>query len=213
MIILLDIRINASILKDFIVCKNNLKWLISMLHVAWYKAWKLYERSKMIDLIDPRMQKDGFSVKDVMKTIHVALLCLQPLPNMRPAMSEIVAMLTWKVEMIKSPIKPTFLDRRSRKNDEIVSWETISNDFPSPLETESPSLTQPPNSREFDVKGEVIVWNCWFKHQRFTKRYASVIVLLDYPKRNWLFDEPWGRSLFIFFFLKHTYISRRKTHL
>ncbi|KAJ0788414.1 putative protein kinase RLK-Pelle-DLSV family [Helianthus annuus] len=119
-------------------------------------AWKLYERSKMINLIDPRMQKDGFSVREVMKTIHVALLCLQPLPDIRPAMSEIVAMLTWKAEMVKSPIKPAFLDRRRRENDENVSRETISNGFPS-LETESPSLTQPPNSREFDVKGEIIV--------------------------------------------------------
>lgn len=111
----------------------------------------------MIDLIDPRMQKYGFSVKDVMKTIHVALLCLQPLPAIRPAMSEIVAMLTWKVEMVKSPIKPTFLDRRRQKTNENVSWETISNSFPSPMETEPPSLTQPPNSREFDDKGEIIV--------------------------------------------------------
>nr|XP_043619635.1 putative receptor-like protein kinase At4g00960 [Erigeron canadensis] len=115
-------------------------------------AWKLYERSRMIDLIDPRMQKDGFLVKDVMKTIHVALLCLQPHPDIRPAMSEIVAMLTWKVEMIKSPIKPTFLDHRRRTNDEKVSWETMSDGFPS-LETESPSLTQPPNSRDFDASG------------------------------------------------------------
>ncbi|KAM0005232.1 putative non-specific serine/threonine protein kinase [Helianthus debilis subsp. tardiflorus] len=110
----------------------------------------------MINLIDPRMQKDGFSVREVMKTIHMALLCLQPLPDIRPAMSEIVAMLTWKAEMVKSPIKPAFLDRRRRENDENVSRETISNGFPS-LETESPSLTQPPNSREFDVKGEIIV--------------------------------------------------------
>lgn len=105
----------------------------------------------MIDLIDPRMLKNGFSVKDVMKTIHVALLCLQPLPGIRPAMSEIVAMLTWKAEMVKSPIKPTFLDHRRRTNDEKISWETISNDFHCPLETESPSLTQPPNSRDFDI--------------------------------------------------------------
>lgn len=104
----------------------------------------------MIDLIDPRMQKDGFSVKDVMKTIHMALLCLQSLPDIRPAMSEIVAMLTWKVEMVKSPIKPTFFNCGRQENDEKVSCETMSNYFPS-LETESPSLTQPPNSLEFDA--------------------------------------------------------------
>ncbi|KAI7753919.1 hypothetical protein M8C21_033118 [Ambrosia artemisiifolia] len=152
-----DIYSFGVVVLEIISCRRNTDLTLSseMQYLPEY-AWKLYERSKMIDLIDPRMQKDGFSVRDVMKTIHVALLCLQPLPVIRPAMSEIVAMLTWKVEMVKSPIKPTFLDRRRRNNDENVSCETISNDFPSPLEAESPSLTQPPNSREFDAKGEII---------------------------------------------------------
>ncbi|KAI3811444.1 hypothetical protein L1987_21168 [Smallanthus sonchifolius] len=152
-----DIYSFGVVVLEIISCRRNTDLTLSseMQYLPEY-AWKLYERSKMIDLIDPRMQKDGFSVKDVMKTIHVALLCLQPLPDIRPAMSEVVAMLTWNVDMVKSPIKPTFLDRRRPRNDENVSWETISNDFPSPLETESPSLTQPPNSREFDVKGEII---------------------------------------------------------
>ncbi|XP_076929029.1 cold-responsive protein kinase 1-like isoform X2 [Bidens hawaiensis] len=153
-----DIYSFGVVVLEIISCRRNTDLTLSsdMQYLPEY-AWKLYERSKMIDLIDPRMQKDGFSVKDVMKTIHVALLCLQPLPAIRPAMSEIVAMLTWKVEMVKSPIKPTFLDRKRRKTDENVSCETISNSFPSPVETESPSLTQPPNSREFDDKGEIIV--------------------------------------------------------
>ncbi|XP_076956375.1 cold-responsive protein kinase 1-like isoform X1 [Bidens hawaiensis] len=153
-----DIYSFGVVVLEIISCRRNTDLTLSseIQYLPEY-AWKLYERSKLIDLIDPRMQKDGFSVKDVMKTIHLALLCLQPLPDIRPAMSEIVAMLTWKVEMVKSPIKPTFLDRRGRKMDENVSWETISNSFPSPMGTESPSLTQPPNSREFDDKGEIIV--------------------------------------------------------
>ncbi|KAL8236844.1 hypothetical protein R6Q59_017925 [Mikania micrantha] len=153
-----DIYSFGVVVLEIISCRKNTDLRLSseMQYLPEY-AWKLYERSKMIDLIDPRMQKDGFSVKDVMKTVHMALLCLQPLPDTRPAMSEIVAMLTWKVEMVKSPIKPTFLDRRKLTSDENLSWETISNRFPSPLETESPSLTQPPNSREFDLKGKIIV--------------------------------------------------------
>ncbi|KAL4571235.1 hypothetical protein LXL04_017988 [Taraxacum kok-saghyz] len=145
-----DIYSFGVLVLEIISCRKNTDLTLpsEMQYLPEY-AWKLYERSKLIDLIDPRMQKDGFSVKDVMKTIHMALLCLQSHPNIRPAMSEIVAMLTWKVEMVKSPLKPTFLNHRQQAKGE-VSRETISNSFPS-LETESPSLTQPPNSRDFDV--------------------------------------------------------------
>ncbi|KVH93638.1 Concanavalin A-like lectin/glucanase, subgroup [Cynara cardunculus var. scolymus] len=94
---------------------------------------------------------DGFVEKEVMQTILVALLCLQPQAKVRPPMSEIVAMLTWKVEMVKSPIKPTFLDGRKRmKDDEKVSWEAISDYFSSFI-SESIILTQPPNSGDFNV--------------------------------------------------------------
>ncbi|CAI9285495.1 unnamed protein product [Lactuca saligna] len=112
-------------------------------------AWKLYARSKIVDLIDPRMRKVGFVEKDVMKTIHVALLCLQTQANVRPSMSEIVAILTWKGKMVKAPIKPNFFDGGCRVKDENVSWEAISDYYTSPLESKSYNLIQPPNSGEF----------------------------------------------------------------
>ncbi|XP_061994656.1 probable LRR receptor-like serine/threonine-protein kinase At1g56130 [Rosa rugosa] len=103
-------------------------------------AWKLYERSKVMDLLDPKLQQEGFEEKDVMQAINVAFLCLQPHANLRPPMSDIVAMLTCKVQMTGTlPIKPAFLDRRRTKN-ENLSWDTMSDVFPSPIQSESPSL-------------------------------------------------------------------------
>lgn len=98
----------------------------------------------MIDLVDPRMREDGFVEKDVLQAINVAFLCLQPHPNLRPPMSEIVAMLTCKVEMPGTPMEPAFLDRR-RKEEKNLSWDTISEPFPSPPQSESTSLPRPPN--------------------------------------------------------------------
>lgn len=97
----------------------------------------------MIDLVDPKMREDGIVEKDVLQTIHVAFLCLQPHPNLRPPMSEIVALLTRKAEMVCAPIRPAFLDRRRRK-DEHISWDSISEVFPSPQQSDSPCLPQPP---------------------------------------------------------------------
>ncbi|KAK1429995.1 hypothetical protein QVD17_12400 [Tagetes erecta] len=147
-----DIYSFGVLVLEIISCRKNtnLNLPLEMQYLPEY-AWKLYERSKLIDLVDPRMRNEGFVEKDVMQTIHVALLCLQAQANIRPPMSEIVAMLTWKVEMVKSPSKPTFLDRKNRWKNEKHSWETVSADFPSNLESESPSLTPPPNSRDFTI--------------------------------------------------------------
>lgn len=95
----------------------------------------------MTDLLDPKLHEDGFEKKDVMQAINVAFLCLQPHANLRPPMSDIVAMLTCKVQMTETlPMKPAFLDRR-RKKDENLSWDTMSDVFPSPIDhSESPSL-------------------------------------------------------------------------
>nr|GMD77871.1 probable LRR receptor-like serine/threonine-protein kinase At1g56140 [Ipomoea batatas] len=105
-------------------------------------AWRLYERSKLMELVDPKLRENEFPEKDVMHTILVAFLCLQPHANVRPPMSEIVARLTCKVEVGEIPMRPAFLDRKRRVQDKL-SWDTISEAFPSPLRSSSPSLSQP----------------------------------------------------------------------
>ncbi|KAK9210322.1 hypothetical protein WN944_002692 [Citrus x changshan-huyou] len=110
-----------------------------------YKAWKLYERGRILELVDPRMRKDGIVERDVLQVINVAFFCLQPHGNQRPPMSEIVAMLTCKVES-GIPARPAYLERRG-KRDETLSWDTISEPFPSLTQSESPALPhqQPSN--------------------------------------------------------------------
>ncbi|XP_011079277.1 probable LRR receptor-like serine/threonine-protein kinase At1g56140 isoform X1 [Sesamum indicum] len=106
-------------------------------------SWRLYERGMLTDLIDPRIQEDSVVSKDVLQVIKVAFLCLQPHANLRPPMSEIVAMLMCKVEVDGTPVRPTFLDRKPQKVDKI-SWDSISEPFPSPLKSDSSSFPQHP---------------------------------------------------------------------
>lgn len=106
--------------------------------IVQVQAWKLYERSRLIDLVDPKMREDGIGEKDVMQTIYVAFLCLQPHANSRPPMSEIVAMLIRNVAIVETPTRPAFLNRK-RRNDKKLSWDTITDGFPSPLQSDSPS--------------------------------------------------------------------------
>lgn len=60
------------------------------------------------------MLEDGIVEKDVMQTIHVAFLCLQPNADLRPPMSQIVAMLVHKIETPTRPPPPPFLDPKLR---------------------------------------------------------------------------------------------------
>ncbi|KAF7807230.1 putative LRR receptor-like serine/threonine-protein kinase [Senna tora] len=107
-------------------------------------AWKLYENSRWMEFVDPKLQEHGFVEKAVLQAIHVAFLCLQTQANLRPPMSEIVALLTFKINMVATPMRPVFLNRRRQKDDDCHSWEAISDAFPSPMASDSASIAKPP---------------------------------------------------------------------
>lgn len=106
------------------------------------------------------MREDGFLEKDVVQAIHVAFLCLQSQPDLRPPMSQIVAMLTNKVDMVGTPImRPAFLDRRRRKKTVDVenhpSRDSISEPFPSPLQSDSSSLPKTTKLEHDHLQGQM----------------------------------------------------------
>ncbi|XP_068642136.1 cysteine-rich receptor-like protein kinase 1 [Aristolochia californica] len=133
-----DIYSFGVLVLEIVSCRKNTDLTLpsEMQYLPEY-AWKLYERSRVMNLVDPKLQADGFAESDVLQAIHVALLCLQPYPSIRPRMSEIVAMITCKVDDMPTPVRPAFLNRK-RRNDENLSWETISGGFLSPIQSESP---------------------------------------------------------------------------
>lgn len=120
---------------------TNLSLPTEMQYLPEY-AWKLFERSRLIDLVDPKLQADGIVEKDVLQACHVALLCLQPYPSSRPPMSEIVAMFASKTEPITTPMKPAFLERKHRA-DRYCSLESPSEVLSTPPRSNSP-LSPPP---------------------------------------------------------------------
>ncbi|ESR66456.1 protein kinase domain-containing protein [Citrus sinensis] len=141
-----DIYSFGVLVLEIISCRKNTDLTLpsEMQYLPEY-AWKLYERGRILELVDPRMRKEGIVERDALQVINVAFICLQPHGNQRPPMSEIVAMLTCKVES-GIPVRPAYLERR-RKRDETLSWDTISEPFPSLTQSESPALPhqQPSN--------------------------------------------------------------------
>jgi len=97
-----------------------------------------------LELVDPKVQADEFDEKEVQQVCQIALLCVQPYPNLRPAMSEVVLMLTMKSDQtIPAPMKPAFLDRKSLKDkngtsDTAMEMRSYWLNTPSPMVDDRP---------------------------------------------------------------------------
>uniref|UniRef100_A0A5B7B1N8 Putative serine/threonine-protein kinase n=1 Tax=Davidia involucrata TaxID=16924 RepID=A0A5B7B1N8_DAVIN len=63
--------------------------------VEW--TWKLREEGRLLDLVDPELTE--YPEDEVMRFIKVALFCTQAAPQQRPAMKQVVEMLSKKVNL------------------------------------------------------------------------------------------------------------------
>ncbi|KAH7511224.1 hypothetical protein FEM48_ZijujUnG0032600 [Ziziphus jujuba var. spinosa] len=100
-------------------------------------AWTLYEERHSLGLVDPRLTE--FDENEATRMIHVALLCTQASPIMRPAMSRVVGMLTGDIELDTRDIsKPSYLtDWNFKDVTRSLSEEEDSNRLVTPMESKS----------------------------------------------------------------------------
>jgi serine/threonine protein kinase len=70
-------------------------------------VWQLYEENHPLDMVDPKLA--NFNSNEVLRAIHVALLCTQGSPHQRPSMSRAVSMLAGDVEMGEVVNKPSYI--------------------------------------------------------------------------------------------------------
>ncbi|KAH6763175.1 S-locus lectin protein kinase family protein [Perilla frutescens var. hirtella] len=82
-------------------------------------AWMLYKEGKALELIESYPIKPDF-LSEVLRSIHVGLLCVQQSPEDRPTMASVVLMLGNDGEL-PQPKKPGFFTER-----EITDTESIS---------------------------------------------------------------------------------------
>ncbi|CAH8359047.1 unnamed protein product [Eruca vesicaria subsp. sativa] len=79
-------------------------------------VWRLWENKSLPDLIDPGIKEDC-NIDEVVRYIHIGLLCVQENPADRPTMSTIHQMLTTSTISLPVPLPPGFLfGNRSRMN-------------------------------------------------------------------------------------------------
>ncbi|XAR56617.1 Non-specific serine/threonine protein kinase [Bertholletia excelsa] len=78
-------------------------------------AWMLYEEGRALELIDETV-KGSCQESEVLRSIHVGLLCVQQRPEDRPKMSSVVLMLRNK-NTLPRPKEPGFFTQRNNPSE------------------------------------------------------------------------------------------------
>ncbi|KAG6421436.1 hypothetical protein SASPL_117988 [Salvia splendens] len=74
-------------------------------------AWRLYKEDKTSQLVDSTSVGDSLDTKQALRSIHVALLCVQKRPEDRPSMSSVVFMLGNEIAIAEAK-EPGFFTER-----------------------------------------------------------------------------------------------------
>ncbi|TVU15741.1 hypothetical protein EJB05_39279, partial [Eragrostis curvula] len=120
-------------------------------------AWQLYEEKHPLDMVDPKLAE--FNGDEVLRAIHVALLCTQGSPHQRPSMSRAVSMLTGDVEVWEVVNKPSYITEWQIKGGNTssfmssdVSGQSSAAPRTASAQTSSPFLSSVIDEGRFDIE-------------------------------------------------------------
>jgi len=85
--------------------------LILTLNVNLVQAWELWKAGSPFELVDPVL-RESCSKDQVLRCIHVGLLCVEDSAVDRPIMSNVISMLTSEAQL-PLPKQPAFSSARS----------------------------------------------------------------------------------------------------
>ncbi|KAJ8419654.1 hypothetical protein Cgig2_034183 [Carnegiea gigantea] len=85
-----------------------------------YRAWRLWNEEKVLDLLDPSLE-NKYEPGEVKKCIHIGLLSIQEDPVRRPRMATVVAVLNGDSINLPMPKAPQFLGNPTSLGDETAA--------------------------------------------------------------------------------------------
>ena len=97
-------------------CSVKICQVWKLIRKLWWdhQAWKLWEEGNALELMDERLNKDGFQNSEAQRCIQVGLLCVQENPDERPAMWSVLSMLeSENMELLCVPKQPGFYTERT----------------------------------------------------------------------------------------------------
>ena len=72
----------------------------------------MWREGKCLEFADPALG-DSYPINDVLRCIHIGLLCVQDSPIDRPSMSDVVSMISNETVSLVPPKQPGFFINRS----------------------------------------------------------------------------------------------------
>ncbi|KAA8533177.1 hypothetical protein F0562_033290 [Nyssa sinensis] len=80
-------------------------------------AWKHFQLGTLEEFFDPNLMlhnyHDSSMKNDVLRVVHIGLLCTQEAQSLRPSMSKALVMLVKKDGHLAAPTKPPFIDEKT----------------------------------------------------------------------------------------------------
>ena len=73
------------------------------------QAWKLWKEDNILGLVDMGVSDSRYD-KEILKCIHVGLLCVQEFAKHRPTMSTVVSMVNSEIVDLPTPKQPAFTE-------------------------------------------------------------------------------------------------------
>ncbi|KAF5182208.1 Cysteine-rich receptor-like protein kinase [Thalictrum thalictroides] len=71
-------------------------------------AWKLYTEGRSSEMIDAVIAREKATMEQVYMCINIGLLCVQPEPELRPSMGQVLLMLSQQSTIPEVPTKPVY---------------------------------------------------------------------------------------------------------
>ncbi|AET02745.1 putative protein kinase RLK-Pelle-DLSV family [Medicago truncatula] len=90
-------------------------------------AWELWKEGVVLQLVDPLLN-ESFSEDEVLRCVHIGLLCVEENADDRPTMSNVISMLTNKIKVDVLPKKPAYYGG-TRVFDEETYCEEVGVDY------------------------------------------------------------------------------------
>lgn len=76
--------------------------------LALFQAWKLWNEVRASELIDPMLDGSCSAINQILRCIHIGLLCVQDGAQDRPAMLDVVSFLSNEAIVLAEPKQPAF---------------------------------------------------------------------------------------------------------
>ena len=92
------------------------------------QAWRLWKEGKELEFVDPLLMVSGQTI-EVLKCMHIGLLCVQEDPEDRPTMTSVVVLLGNDSVALPQPKHPALAIARVIQTDQLSATNPCINEL------------------------------------------------------------------------------------